>query len=584
MSRALTPVRSGPIAVMPALRAALAEAKPNALDRVIGYFAPERALARASARLRLTTAMRMFGGGSYKGARHDTTNTKEWHPGLDGPNSGTLPDLETLRANAADLEKNAPIATGVINTNVTSTVGTGLLPYSRIDREFLKLTDEQADEWENAAERLFDWWASSMSRPCDLARRLDFYSMQGLAFRSALGRGDCFAIRRYVDRPGDLLSTRVQLVEADRVSNPDAEPETDRFMGGIEFDQNGVALRVHVRSTHPGEMIGFRSIADKWIPEPVYGANTNQLRVLHILDMQRVGQVRGVPYLAPVIEALKGLDRYSEAELTAAVLQSFFTVFIKTESGEDGLEDEGDPASLAASQGTPETERDVRLGIGKVVSLAQGEDAVFADPSRPNSAFDPFVQAILRQVGVALEVPYELLIKHFASSYSASRAAIIEAWRATSKRRDWLTRSFCQPVWEWVIEEAVARGLLSAPGFFENPLVRQAYCRAEWTGPAMGALDPEAEINAAEKRINAGLSTRQQETAQLTGKDWRENHRQLVKETKMRKRDGLDIEPVAERIVTEPVEPVPAEGQPARESQAQRQRREEGETEGRAAA
>jgi capsid protein len=153
--------------------------KPNVLDRAIGYVAPTVALRRLGARVRMEAALRMFGGGSYKGARHDTPNTKEWHPHLDGPNSSTLPDLDTLRADCADLEANAPIATGVMNTNVTSTVGTGLLPYARVDREFLKLADEQADTWESAAERIFDWWASSQSRPCDLARRLDFYSMQG---------------------------------------------------------------------------------------------------------------------------------------------------------------------------------------------------------------------------------------------------------------------------------------------------------------------------------------------------------------------------------------------------------------------
>jgi lambda family phage portal protein len=590
VSTSLVPTKGGPVAtVMPAVRSALANVKPTVLDRVIGYVAPQMALRRLGARVRMEAALRLFGGGSYKGARHDTPNTKEWHPQLDGPNSSTLPDLDTLRADCADLERNAPIATGVVNTNVTSTVGTGLLPYARVDREFLKLSDEQADQWESDAERIFDWWASSQGRPCDLARRLDFYSMQGLALRSALGRGDIFAIRRQVDRPGDLLSTRVQLIEADRVSNPNFALDTTRFMGGIEFDENGVAMRCHVRSMHPGEIFGFLAKdAFTWVPEPFYGAETKQLRVLHVMDVLRVGQVRGVPYLAPVIEALKGLDRYSEAELTAAVLQSFFTVFIKTETGDDGFSDEGEESTVDASRATDTTARDVRLGIGKVVALAQNEDITMADPKRPNSAFDPFVQAILRQVGVALEVPYELLIKHFASSYSASRAAIIEAWRSTMRRRDWLSRSFCQPCWEWVIEEAIARGLLSAPGFLENPLVRQAYCRAEWIGPAMGALDPESEVNAAESRVRLGISTLQAETAALTGRDWREVERQRAKEQKMRVHDGLDVDitptETVRETVNDPSKPgqQPQGGVPQRESQAAQQRREESQAEGRA--
>jgi capsid protein len=69
--------------------------------------------------------------------------------------------------------------------------------------------------------------------------------------------------------------------------------------------------------------------------------------VIHLLDVDRIAQTRGVPMLAPVIEALKQLDRYAEAELMAAVVSAFFTVFIKTDG--DGSPVEG----LAGMPGTP---------------------------------------------------------------------------------------------------------------------------------------------------------------------------------------------------------------------------------------
>jgi capsid protein len=87
----------------------------------------------------------------------------------------------------------------------------------------------------------------------------------------------------------------------------------------------------------------------------------------------------------------------------------------------------------------------------------------------------PFVMAIYRQVGVQLELPFEILIKHFQSSYSASRGAILEAWKFFRGRRTWLDTHFCTPVYEAVISEAVARGWLEAPGFFDDPFLRQAY-------------------------------------------------------------------------------------------------------------
>ena len=51
-----------------------------------------------------------------------------------------------------------------------------------------------------------------------------------------------------------------------------------------------------------------------------------------IFDSERAEQYRGVPYLAPVIESLKQLTRYTEAELMSAVVSSFFTAFVKTEA------------------------------------------------------------------------------------------------------------------------------------------------------------------------------------------------------------------------------------------------------------
>lgn len=43
------------------------------------------------------------------------------------------------------------------------------------------------------------------------------------------------------------------------------------------------------------------------------------------------------------------------------------------------------------------------------------------------------MKSIIRQIGSSLGVPYELLVMHFTSSYSASRAALLEAWKQFRK-------------------------------------------------------------------------------------------------------------------------------------------------------
>ncbi|MFQ5507077.1 MAG: phage portal protein, partial [Planctomycetota bacterium] len=79
---------------------------------------------------------------------------------------------------------------------------------------------------------------------------------------------------------------------------------------------------------------------------------------------------------------------------------------------------------------------------------------------------------------------------------------------------------FCSPVYEWVITEAIASGLLSAPGYFDDPLIRQAWLGASWTGRPQGQINPKDEVTAAIKRLDAGLASKTGITRELSGEDW----------------------------------------------------------------
>lgn len=217
----------------------------------------------------------------------------------------------------------------------------------------------------------------------------------------------------------------------------------------------------------------------------------------------------------------------------AAVVSAMFSVFIKSEDP-DGL------APIEDGAGSGRDDKDFQLGPGAILDLLPYESVEIADPKRPNAAFDQFVLAILRQVGVALEIPFELLVKHFTASYSAAQAALLEAWKFFRSRREWLASMFCQPVYEAVITEAVARGYLNAPGFFSDPMIRAAYLGSEWIGPPRGQIDQLKEGKAARERVDMGISTLAEETAALTGGDWERKHRQRSKEKRMRLEAGLE--------------------------------------------
>ena len=170
------------------------------------------------------------------------------------------------------------------------------------------------------------------------------------------------------------------------------------------------------------------------------------------------------------------------------------------------------------------------MGPGQVNFLKKGEDIVFGDPKRPNNGFDNFTKAISEQIGAALEIPSDLLLKSFNGSYSASRAALLEAWKAFKMRRKWFVDDFCAPVYELWLDEAVSRGRIHAPGFLTNPLIRAAYLGCEWIGPSQGQLDPVKEVTAEILAIEEGLTTRQQATIRQNGGQWDSNVEQLERE------------------------------------------------------
>ncbi len=82
------------------------------------------------------------------------------------------------------------------------------------------------------------------------------------------------------------------------------------------------------------------------------------------------------------------------------------------------------------------------------------------------------------------------------------------------------------------------KGRVNAPGFFSDPLIREAWIGSEWIGPSQGQLDPVKEVNAEILSIQNGLTTHEAAAAKINGSDWDTNIDQL--EMEFRKIDELE--------------------------------------------
>jgi len=497
-------------------------ATPNLLDRAFISVAPSYGLKRIQSRMKYEALSQ----GGYIGADTSRRSMRSANAVAGSSDSDDLPSLEKLRGISRDLYRNAPIVHGAIDTMRFNIIGSGLTVQSQIDYKFLGLSEEDAIGWESKAEHIFRFWAESEN--ADVERSCNFYELQTIALMGSLTSGDIFAALPYIERADSPYSLAIQLLEADRCCNPNNKMDTKDLAGGIEVDGLGAPVNYHFTKFHPGDTL----LTNQWTSVPVFG-KSGRRNVLHVFEKTRPGQKRGVSMLAPIIEPLKQFTDYTHAELTAAVVSGLFTVFIETESGEapGGMETEGETANY--------DENEMNLEAGSIIGLADGEKITTANPNRPNTAFDGFTQAVLKQIGAAINLPYEVLMKHFASSYSASRAALLEAWKMFRSRRTWFSQKFTQPVYEAVLTEAVLLGHLSAPGFLEDRMIRKAYCRASWNGPSQGQLNPVQETKAALMRVEEGFSTRTREASEINGTDFDQNISRAKSETSKMHDSGL---------------------------------------------
>lgn len=475
---------------------------------------------------------------AHDGASRVSQQLASWTPFAGSADSDTLLDLPTLVPRSRDLERNNGIAAGGIQTTLDNVVGTGLRLQANPNWRLLGKDQAWAQEWARKTEDLFRLWAESTD--CDAGRRLNFAGLTTLVFKSGLLNGDAVALPIWQQDPGSVFSTRLFVIESDRLCNPNYEFDSRYRRGGIDIDDFGRPLKYHIRTTHPGDVFGGFAVPGVWEEIPAT-TSWGRKRVIHVGSVDRPGQTRGKPIFSAVMQQFKMLDRYAGAELDAAVVNAMVAAFIETPMEMEALLDmyggtEGGVKGYMDTKALPQNR--ARLKSGAIVPLYPGEKLSAFNPARPASGFAPFMEAVLRHIATGLHIPYELLVKDFSkTNYSSARAAMLEAWRYFRSKRQWLADYWAKVVYELWLEEAINLGLVDAPDFYEN---RAAYCRSRWIGAGRGWVDPVKEANAALIRMQAGLSTLEAECAEQ-GADWEEVLQQQARENALRRELGLPI-------------------------------------------
>lgn len=436
----------------------------NALDSLIGWLSPATGFRRLRARKAFETLR-----GGYEGASSGR-RTEGWTAGNGSANAALAGSLPKLRARSRDLTRNNPYAEKALSVIVTNTVGAGITPAFRS-------TTRKANRAEALAEV---WKAWGETTDCDADGLHDFYGIEALVLRTIAESGECL-IRRRWRRASDGLALpfQLQVLEPDFIdtSKDTAAPDKDgrETVQGIQFDALGRRTGYWLYSRHPGDNAVWGRTESRLVPAE---------DIIHVYRVRRPGQVRGVPWPAPVIMRLRDFDEFEDAQLIRQKIAACFAAFVTdTEGG--AVAPDGKPKAISDS---------IEPGIMEV--LPPGKSIAFADPPGV-TGYDEYTTTMLRGVAAGYGITYEALTGDLSGvNFSSGRMGWLEFQRNIDEWR-WLMLipRLCGGVWAWFAEAAALSGL-NTEGV-----------RAEWSPPRREMIDPVQETKATVNAIRAGLQS-----------------------------------------------------------------------------
>jgi lambda family phage portal protein len=442
--------------------------------------------------------------------RHDLTEFNGWAPGLSFAGSDAFGEADTILGRARDIDQNNGWINAGIDRRVEAVIGGAIRLSAQPAHELLNRDYQWRMKWTADVQARFKVWGADIERRCDARQRFNFGTIAKLAYLTYVRDGEAFAEIRDNKR-GIANTTNVLLVEPERVSNPNDQPDSKNLRRGIEYDENGAAVAYHVRSGHPGDPVANMDVM-RWTRVAARG-KTGRSKFLHVFSARRVEQMRGVSRLAEAMLPAKMLDRVDRAEVNTAMLAALFSLFIKSPGTTDDLEaalapsasgGQIDPwidAYLSMRGKTP-----VRVPGAQVNHLFPGEEVIVPPRNNPNTNWADFASYLQRKVAGSIGVATPHVTGDWSGiNYSSARALLNEIWRSFLEDRSFFCQQFLTPIYAAWLEVEVANGDVKVPGgpanFYRS---KTAITMAEWIGPGRGSVDPLKEANANNKDIAAG--------------------------------------------------------------------------------
>jgi lambda family phage portal protein len=425
------------------------------------------------------------------------------------------PSLGKLRDRARDLERNNEYVARALDLMEIGVVGDrgfnlqvkGVNLDNRLDIPANDLIERRWKEWGKYA----------TTDGC-----MSFRDVCAMAIRVLKRDGEFFAqiVRNSAYSDGIALHP----IEADRIDVDKNElmPSGRRIRMGVELDEFERPIAYWVLNYHPGDYDFMQNRPEKKhtrIPAE---------NMIHVFKKKRPGQTRGETAFAPAIFALKMLDGYRDAEITAArAAAAKFGVLVSP--GGDGIADsyDGDIPQLDYEAGT-------------IQSLPQGYDLKMIDPTHPTSAFSDFNKAVLRGIASGIGLSYEALSNDLeGTSYSSIRQGALLERDQFKNDQQFMIDHFVDKVFKIWLRWSMETGSLTLNGLSIGIDKYNKFSEAvQWRGRGFQWVDPLKEINAAVVGLQNGILS-MQDVANHYGRDVEETFAQIERDKETAAQFGI---------------------------------------------
>ncbi len=421
----------------------------NFLDKVIASVSPERGLRRAQARNAIDVVER-----KYEGAGHGR-RMKGWRASAGSANVSIGSGLATLRNRSSDLIRNFDFAANTKEVWISYVVGGGIR--ARAHKEDLK--------------RFKDWAVD-----CTVDGQLDFFGVQNLMTGGAFERGDCL-IRFVPQRLSNKFSFpfKLQLLEGDHLDHTKNEKLNNggKIIQGVEFDRRNVKTHYWIFPEHPGETAfsGMRSLKS---------IRVSAREIIHIFEQKRIGQVRGVPALAPVLSRIKDMSDYEYAEQMRKKVEACFVGFV-TQEGDFAK----NPLTTGKKDANGVLEQTFEPGLLK--ALPPGMDIKFGEPTaRGGTEYMAYLKTQKEGMSAGVSLPYSAITNDLSqANYSSMRGGELPVRRRVRRYQKQVPINLlCRPVWSAAAYYSELAG---------RPLIDP---RASWVPDKFEPVDPLKDVMA----------------------------------------------------------------------------------------